>query len=437
MKAAGLISFTAALQASAFLLPPNVAQVSDDKHAIGYGLTGPISPTSAVVQLPCSECAFSDSKTAEKIEQNEDEPVFWIQGGANSLLLNIAVSEDGRRLQVNGETIYPVDLLEADIFGSKKTYVNQVRAGASLADVEQGTEQTTPLEVTGHSVSVRRQEEDMIFTIGYQIYEVERQPVNLDSVSLTVLELPDGLAILEVASERPEKQSFIDIFGPAPGKLPHGLSSSVPIPAFEEFDMDMPERECHMLPAALCKLRNRIEDKIMGTGRKGDCHGRKGGRPFGGKLPTHIRPHLGFEDEHEHPHGGDFSESEREDQEAPHHRPLHGHGRPHHMGPHGRHGHHRHHFMHAFTRGLAAVLIPTMAGIAVGMSVSLIGLIFGRLIGYLWIKLYRGGRRGYASVSLDEALADDMNAEKEAVDEEPLPVYESAPAYDDIITEPK
>lgn len=93
--------------------------------------------------------------------------------------------------------------------------------------------------------------------------------------------------------------------------------------------------------------------------------------------------------------------------------------------------------MHAFTRGLAAVLIPTLAGVAVGMTVSLLGLMVGRLIGFLWIKYYRGGRRGYASVALDESTADKADAEKEVMIEEETPeappVYEDAPAYEEAV----
>lgn len=71
------------------------------------------------------------------------------------------------------------------------------------------------------------------------------------------------------------------------------------------------------------------------------------------------------------------------------------------------------------------------------MTASLIGLIAGRLIGFLWIKLYRGGRRGYTSVALDETTVSELDAEKEVVEEESLPAYESAPAYEELVKETK
>jgi hypothetical protein len=76
-----------------------------------------------------------------------------------------------------------------------------------------------------------------------------------------------------------------------------------------------------------------------------------------------------------------------------------------------------------------------MAGITMGMFVSLIGMLVGRLISFLWIKFGRGGQRGYASVAQSEQ--DTESAEKgivlveNDVDEEPLPKYEDAPSYDE------
>lgn len=82
-----------------------------------------------------------------------------------------------------------------------------------------------------------------------------------------------------------------------------------------------------------------------------------------------------------------------------------------------------------------------MAGIAVGMTVSLVGLLVGRLIGFFWIKFYRGGRRGYASVALDETTADAIDDEKEVMSdgkaEEAPPVYEEAPAYEEAVRDEK
>lgn len=395
-RRAGILTFTAcALQASAFLLPPNVAVTSDDASS-AWGIPSTVSTTNAVVQLPCSECVFSASQPTEKVENIEDEPLFWTQGGANSVLVNFTLSDDRQRLQVNGETIYPLGLLEADMFGSPKVYVHQVRSGVSLADIEAGTDKATPVEVTGHSISIRQPVDDeaLLIPIEYAIFELNHQPVSLDVVTVNVLDLPEGLMIASAVSEASRAPRPEDSFMPPP----EDWMFPSPPSEWDEPEMDRPhhdrQKECNMLPAPLCKLRNIIESKLMGLGKKGGCHGRKGGRPHGGKLPTHIKgpffrpdaddreppphhghhfgpdmdgeepPHHGHRfrpdmDGEEPPHHGHRFRPEMDDEEPPH-RPFH-HGRPHRPHHHGRHGHHGHHFMHAFSRGLAAVLVPTMA----------------------------------------------------------------------------
>lgn len=416
------------LGSSAFLLPPNLTPADNGANALTLDVP-PVNAKSVVLQLPCSECAFSGKQ--EKIEdvEAEDNSLFWIQGGANNVIVNLTISEDGERLEVNGEPVYPLDLQIADMLHTPKIYVNQVPSSASWEDIKSGNAKTTPLEVTGHGVSIVEEnvvspEGDVLIPIRHTIFELEHQPVSLDEVTVQLLKTHKGeLLIVHAESNAQLPPRPDDSFGPPPEEMPEDFL--FPFPPHRDGPPGPPpadlgkHKECKNLPAALCKFRNILEDKIMGM-KKGGCHGRKGGRPHMGMLPGHIKgPHF---PRPEGLHG------------KPHH-----HGRPHHMRPmgHDHHGHHRHHFMHAFTRGLAAVLIPTMAGVAVGMTVSLLGLLVGRLIGFLWIKFYRGGRRGYASVALDESTADRADAEKEILKEEEAvdapPVYEEAPAYEEAV----
>jgi hypothetical protein len=60
----------------------------------------------------------------------------------------------------------------------------------------------------------------------------------------------------------------------------------------------------------------------------------------------------------------------------------------------------------------------------------MIGLLAGKLIGWFWIKFVRGGKRGYASVALDEETADAEVDKKEVEHAEALPAYEDTPAYE-------
>lgn len=87
-------------------------------------------------------------------------------------------------------------------------------------------------------------------------------------------------------------------------------------------------------------------------------------------------------------------------------------------------------------RGFVAVLIPVIAGISVGLAVSLMGLVIGRLISWGWARFARkqkngsgGAMRGAADVEEGKGL---ILADEEADedDDEVPPAYEDAPAYE-------
>lgn len=439
-RTAGVLFLSAyALRASAFLLPPAIIPTNNEASVLTSG-PGAATAKSFALQLPCSECAFaSPHGVAADEDERDKEAEFWAQGGATNVVVNLTVSEDGERLQVNGETIYPLGWTASNLL-AQRIYVSQVPATTSLEDVAAGKAMETPLEVTGSGVSVMEQEfvspeGHMLIPIKHAIFELERQPVSLDVISIKVLKTNAGeLFIVHVETEEKDQPRPDDFFGSLPEEMPEDFLFPPHPPGPPHGTM----KECKVLPESLCKLRNLVEDKIMDMRQgmsqamtKGGCRGRKHHRPSGGKLPGHIKPHFLRPNSHHHDMHAE------EDGMHAHH------GRPHHMRPHGHHGHHRGygHLMRSFSRGLAAVLIPTMAGIAVGMTVSLVGLVIGRLIGFLWIKCYRGGRRGYQSVRLDEEEeeTDREDAEYEKVmvtkntaEIEPLPMYEEAPAYEDI-----
>ncbi|CAK1364279.1 unnamed protein product [Cercospora beticola] len=438
-RSVGIVA-ASALGATAFLIPANVASLSKGPSADLTPVA--LNAKQQVLQLPCPECAFSkpQQERIQDLEELEDgEQEFRIQGGANSIVVNLTISEDGQKLQVNGETIYPLGL---ESILAQRIYVKQVASSASIEDIESGKARATPLEVTGSGVSVHEEEVvseegHKLVTVKHSIFELERQPVTLDEVNIKLLTTVNGeLFLAHVTSEgqRPTHPEFPDFFAPPKWAQDMEKEMSKDMKEMEdEFMSILPhphphgpadhageQKECRHLPATLCKMRIMLEDQLKsmrkGAFKKLGCHGRKG-RGF-----AHIRPHF-----------------LRIGQDGEGH-----HGRPHHMRPHGHHHHHKHHFMHSFARGVVAVLVPTMAGLAVGMIVSLVGLFIGRLISFLWIHFYRGGRRGYQSVSLDDEEEiveeeDDMEKKSYVVLEqsEPLPVYEEAPAYEEIEKEEK
>ncbi|KAK4542505.1 hypothetical protein LTR36_006757 [Oleoguttula mirabilis] len=398
------IAAACVLGARAFIIPSGIAPASNG-DAPDLSITTVNSPKSQVITLPCSECAFST--TQEKIEDvDEDEEAFWIQGGANSLVLNFTVSEDGQRLQLNGGDIYPPRFQQDGWFEQQPIYVKQVPSQAGMVDIKSGAVQSTDLELTAYGWEEPKKEAlspngDMLVSARFTIMGLENEYVSVDDVAFKLLETGDGeLLIMEVErmevensphgrpvfddesfpppgpDDMPEDMDFPPHHGPPHhgppphGPPPHGPPPHGPPPHGPPHHHK--DQHCNMLPEPLCKLKAMIESKIdqamtsrPGPPRqKGGCNGRKG--PHGMDLPGHIKPHFnrpGQEDRPHHEAGPD--EMDRPDYEAgpdamdrPDHeagpdemdrpdqedRPKYHHGRPHHMRPHGEHhGHHRHH----------------------------------------------------------------------------------------------
>ena len=392
-RSAGLLTVAAcALSASAFLIPADVSADAFKDKAVDDSVAK-ANVKSLALKLPCSECAFSYNND-EKVEDADEDSGLTIQGGANSVVVNFTISGCGTKLEVNGEPAYPMRSMMVDMLRSSKHYVKQVPESATLEAIRTGEAKSTDLEVTGHGISIMSEESvsekaDTLIPIKYTIFELNNQPVSIDEVTVQLLSTKEhGLLIAHSEiSERPTPRPDDSV-----GQMPEDFRFPEAIPSVAPaFDFGK-HRECKNIPATMCKLRNIIEDKIMGMqnrirkGKPGCGQQGKHGPP-GGILPNHIRPHF--------PKDGEQGPKS--------------HGQPHNIKPHG--DHHKS-FYHAFTRGLSAVFIPTMAGIAVGMTVSLIGLVVGRLIGFFWIRSYRGGRRGYSGVALDETKAEQIEAAK-------------------------
>jgi hypothetical protein len=380
---------TLSLGANAFLLPPGATKSSDSPDdAMAFA----IDPKSQAIKVHCSTCVFPAAPQQESVQEKGDDDIVWVQGGSNDVLFNFTVADNDKHLLLNGVKVYPVDLFTLD-----DPTVGQVHSSASMADIKNNPAQITPLRVSSAGMHVHKDIvsslDDQLVNINYQISELESQSMTIDAVELKLLETSDGSLMIISLDAVPTKH-MSDVIAPS-------------TPAI---------KDCRMLPASLCKWKSLVEDKISSLKPPmPHC----GGRRPPHRLPTHIRPHF------DNPINGDA-------------RPDHPHAPPH-RGPHHPHPPHRHHGHHhmfpAFLRAAVAVLIPVFAGITMGMFVSLIGMMLGRLISFLWIKFGRRGQRGYASVAQSDQ--DTESAEKglvvveDIVDDEALPKYEDAPAYDE------
>ncbi|KAK3715125.1 hypothetical protein LTR37_007335 [Vermiconidia calcicola] len=379
-----------ALGTSAILLPPGIAT---DKPLAPNII---VSPKRQVLELPCSACAF----TAEKQEVDEfsgqsDEP-FWIQGGGYKLVLDFSVSDDGQRLQLNGEAIYPPQFHRDAYFEGRPIYVDQVPAYFSSLDAAPDAARRVPLEITSSSLKIGAL--PAAVQIRFQIIGLEKQPMDLDEVEIYLLETGDG-ELLILRLDNAASPTFTPF--PAPPS-PH-----TPRPTVDLDDVE----GCSRLPPPVCRFKKMIEAKLeaMRHGRYGlsrPCSGAHGPPfgPFSGARPQNVDSHR---------------------------EPGFPHGRPHHIRPFGtsHYGHHRE-GLHALARGIIAVLIPVMAGITVGLSVSLLGLLAGRLVGWTWSQLTPARQRRHHKLDRQQRRAEEGKILLSEDDMEPLPVYEEAPPYE-------
>ncbi|KAK3075783.1 hypothetical protein LTR53_000608 [Teratosphaeriaceae sp. CCFEE 6253] len=407
------IAAACALGAGALLIPPGVAS-SSDTSGLSVSI---VDPKSRSVAIPCSGCAFVGTHA-------EPEPgLSFLEEG--SLVLDFAVSEDGERLLLGGVDIYPPPSLPQQ-HAEKEIHVKQVPGDEVQADTAAGADISADLVVTAYGLIESDRvglspNGDVLVPVSVQIFALMGQHLALEGVDIKLLQTGTGELLIMDVTHRPLSAEESKDAGfpppPPPGGPPsrfHGRPHGPP--------HDFRNKECLMLPEPLCKLRAMLDSKIdaaMGPPREhrrpGGCPGHRA-HPDGPPPFHHWRPAM--------------------DRAGEHGPPNHPHGRPHHMRPHSaHHGHHRHghfwghHFLRGLIKGVLAILIPVMAGITVGMTVSFMGLVVGRLIGYLWIRLVRGGRRGSASVVLEEAVVEDDEEKPFLAEMEAPPVYEDAPVY--------
>jgi len=424
-RTVGIIA-TCALGASALLIPPGVAS---DAAAPGLSVA-PVDPKSQTIIVPCPECAFAPEETQVESAE-EDDGVFRTREGANGLLMNFTVSDDGTRLQLNGAPFYP-HVYEDGQLDDGRIPLWQVPSQTDLADVVNGEVRPIPLQATMWRIQISSFTLNGGAAVSASLFfdVVNGERVTVDEVEARLLETGDGQVLIMELLRHSGPNNMVD-FTPSSSSFTGRPKEDAPenkdfhpSPHHHGRPHGHKFTECNVLPEPLCRLKNTIESKIdhaMGAGKhpqfRRPCPGRKG---HPNRLPS--KPHL----------------QDLDTEEGPRHNPHH--GRPHHMRPHGgHHGHHghgyhlRHHFFRGLVKGLMAILIPVMAGIAVGMTVSLLGLLAGRLVTFLWIKFARGGRRGSIRLVQEEAVME--AGEDKAMlgeEEDAPPLYEDAPAYEEI-----
>ncbi|KAK3676875.1 hypothetical protein LTR78_003079 [Recurvomyces mirabilis] len=470
------IAATCALSASAFIIPPGVAPAAHGEHAHDLSLQQ-VNPKSRTLVQTCPSCAFPWDIVSDQAE-DEVEPEFWIQGGSNSLVFNFGISEDGKWLQLSGANIYSPSCFGRNCGRLPVPTVRQIPSNTDLSHLASSDlSRSAKLKVTGYGLEesdpqALSPDGDMLVPLTFRLEGLEKEPIELGEIGIKLLKTSDGeLLIMQVEVDPRPRNIFDHLLMPPPAgeeeeDFPHpppppfshhpygpppfdAEGAELPPchhpphgpPPFDREGVDFPppptsfhgpphgpphgphgpfgHKECDVLPEPLCKLKNIIDAKIDAA--LGPAH-------------RHHRPGCpGRQGQHGPPTKGG---------------PQRFHGRPHHVRPHNRyHRHHRfwrHGLLRAFAKGLVTVLIPVFAGITVGMSVSLLGLVVGRIVTFLWRTFVRGNKRGYVNLPQDEIpVVQHAEGKMVLAEMEAPPLYDSPvdvfapPRYEDVKSDTK
>ena len=371
MIAPTLIAASAfALQAAAFLVPPEVAEAATAPSK-SYHLTSFKDPKSDVYSLPCTNCPLAAGSA---------DDLTWTDGVENALVsppprvvsnppltssqsLNFTVDDATNTLLLNDHAFFPVNFpTPLNLFAPQKSDDDdahpELRLGFAI--------ETYP--------TVQSSDDDAtLIPIHFTILHLADKPVNIDTVTIDLIKLPSG-------------EFFI-------GKID---LIAAPVEA--------PGEDC---TNQLCRLRaiilSRIQAMIAAAKArahkahnmiKGGCHKMR---------PHHKGPNRAHKGEHRQ-HG------------------------VHHMG------HHRHHrtgLMRFINRSMKLFIIPALLGIVGGLVASIIGMMVGQFLVFLWFRFVRRNQRGpHARIVLVEEAAAD---EKEGlIDGEAPPNYEELHAAVDV-----
>lgn len=379
------------LAANAFLLPP---PISTDSTNTGFDLSTWIlvDPNNQPLLVPCTGCELDGT-------------------GPKNLFLNISTGSQPGTLELGGKTFYPPVALLRSGLATEPTAL-AVPTGKSIADVMAEPESYISVPISFESIFSRPRPQ----TLSEHGEELLEMTLHIDSVSQRHVSVPK--IELQVLKD-PEARMMI-------------LSSKW---VEDEREVARPEVGQPNQPACespICQWRQFIQNKIHGVSSAVHSHFGNG-RPCSGTMGKGMmkdgKPHGPFTNLHHGPG-------------SHHHRPVGEAGRPHHHHGHPKphHGHHHHHhgfhnFVHRVGRFIMAVAIPILIGVAAGAVTYAVGMIVGCVIALVWIKLFRGGKRGYASLAQTESDADGKQLGSEAESRESFesapPVYEDAPAYEE------
>jgi hypothetical protein len=369
---------------SAFLLPTEISNADIDIIKT-LPFEDAVSIDNRVVEINCPGCPVV-SDIEGKMHSAQVQSI---------LQLNFSLAhEDGLdKLMLNGMQIYPLD-------PRSSTFMEPLTA-SQMVKTSDDTWAYSSTPKLGYSLSIRhpaldKNEQIDVISIHMEIVEVADQFLSgLPTVDIELLETPSHQLMIGNAEIHPPK-------------------SQVSKPTDDG-------QECTNM---LCKWAAIFTDRLSKL--KGACNK---GKP----IPVEAHPkhhgHHGQADSEPMEFHGHPGEAEG----RPKHHGHHGeHDRPHGHGPDGPHRPYRHHHRHGgfsrFLRGIVMhIFIPVLIGIMVGVTVSLIGMVVGHILIFLWRITFRRGQssqcRKYTRLAEVEATTDD-EAKSFLQHQGPPPEYE-------------
>jgi len=170
--------------------------------------------------------------------------------------------------------------------------------------------------------------------------------------------------------------------------------------------------------AFICRWRTELSSKIFAMH---DNFKKPGCPSFSGRLGPHGRPlNLGgvkivqpYRGGSHYPHGSPGEYQHRDG--GPHHH--------HHQSP-------MHRIARAFHHFIMGFVVPVLIGVAAGMTASLLGMVIGAGVAWVWIKVIRSSKRGTCGATmLEEESMAECEEEKKGLLVENLEAGEALPVY--------
>ncbi|KAJ5495090.1 hypothetical protein N7539_000206 [Penicillium diatomitis] len=379
-----LLGGAAVLPASSMLIPPEMEHQMEPVQD-GFMNVHPVilaDAHHAMVSVPCQDCPFR--------EVDHEGVATWVEGKSPSLPshpligrerppLNKSVlthdsgqmldfSIEDNLLLANGRQIFP------PVDPGPLRAIQQLQDGQISEPMALGYAlEMMPLETSDKDAGSE------IYDVRLTILDLERHPVPVDTVAVTLLQAPDGELFIAKTKIEPTAPPSSDLsWKKCDGKV-----------------ACLRELAIARVRGLLAAAKGRVAAAAGKTGRKG-CHGKH-------------NPAKGM---------GAFSEFEKE----------------HHWGGH-RHHHHHHRphgaFVRTFRRIIHFIIVPALVGILAGVAASSIGMLIGQAVVFMW-RRYRVGQPQEHKASWEQG----ESCEKQSLIEDSVEVSEQddLPQYTESVT---